>query len=76
MSSVYDSIREGLQSDWKKAQKYDNMKFAVHNLCYGLERALLVLSDDSDYSNDAALKRNVIEDAKRFIKDAKEQGFI
>lgn len=76
MSSVYDSIREGLQSDWKKAQQYDAMKLAVHNLCYGLERALLVMSDDSDYSTDEGLKRNVIADAKKFIKNAKERGFI
>lgn len=76
MNSVYDSIREGLARDWKKAREYDDMKLAVHDLCYGLERALLVLNDDSGYSSDAALKSNVIADAKKFIKDAKERGFI
>ena len=73
--SVYDSIREGMLNDWRKAQLYDDMKFANHNLCYGLERALLILSGDEAYQDDA-LKRNVIEDAKRFIKDARDRGFI
>ncbi len=75
-NNVYDSIREGLASDWRKAQKYDDMKHAVHNLCYGLERALLVMSDDSQYSTDEALKRNVIDDAKRFLKETRQKGFI
>jgi len=74
--SVYDTIREGLQSDWRKAREYDDMKLAIHNLVYGLERALLVMNDDSGFSKDAALKRNVIDDAKRFIKDAKDKKFI
>lgn len=29
--SVYDSIREGIQEDWRKAQRYDSMKEDFEN---------------------------------------------
>lgn len=76
MSDVYGSIRDGLRSDWRKAREHDEMKVCVHNLCYSLERALLVLGDDTQYSADDSLKRDVIADAKRFITHAKDRGFI